>query len=64
MDFVLQDSTLWRRRLAARLETPFVQRSLTALILLNAVILGLETGSSMRGIRASTAGAKEERMDR
>jgi len=33
--------------LAAWLETPLVQRSLIALILVNAVILGLETSSSM-----------------
>jgi voltage-gated sodium channel len=34
-------------RLAARLETPFVQHSLIALILLNALILGLETSPSV-----------------
>jgi len=36
-----------RPRLAERLETPFVQRSLTALILINAFILGLETSATV-----------------
>ena len=41
----LQSRMPWRQRLAAGLETPLVQRSLVALILVNAVILGLETSS-------------------
>ena len=35
----------WRQRLEVRLEMPTVQRSLIALIVVNAVILGLETSS-------------------
>lgn len=37
----------WRQQLLAMLEKPLVQRSLIALILANAVILGLETSSSV-----------------
>jgi voltage-gated sodium channel len=37
----------WRQRLKAWLETPLVQRSLIALILVNAVILGLETSTTV-----------------
>jgi voltage-gated sodium channel len=37
----------WRQRLKAWLEMPLVQRSLIALILINAVILGLETSSTV-----------------
>ena len=37
----------WRQRLKAKLEMPLVQRSLIALILVNAVILGLETRSTV-----------------
>jgi voltage-gated sodium channel len=37
----------WRQRLEAWLETPLVQRSLIALILVNAVILGLGTSSTV-----------------
>ena len=37
----------WRQRLKARLEMPLVQRGLIALILVNAVILGLETSSTV-----------------
>jgi len=37
----------WRGRLAARIEHPPIQRALIALILLNALILGLETSPSM-----------------
>jgi voltage-gated sodium channel len=36
----------WRQRLMAGLETPLVQRTLIALILVNAVILGIETSPS------------------
>jgi voltage-gated sodium channel len=36
----------WRKRLMAGLEAPLVQRSLIALILVNAVILGIETSPS------------------
>jgi len=47
----MENQTSYARRnfpgLAAWLETPLVQRSLIALILVNAVILGLETSSSM-----------------
>jgi len=37
----------WRQRLKAWLEMPFVQRNLVALILVNAMILGLETSSTV-----------------
>jgi len=37
----------WRQRLEAWLETPLVQRGLIALILVNAVVLGLETSSTV-----------------
>ena len=37
----------WRQRLKAGLEMPLVQRSLITLILVNAVILGLETSSTV-----------------
>jgi len=37
----------WRQRLKAWLEMPFVQPSLIALILVNAMILGLETSSTV-----------------
>ena len=37
----------WRQRIGARFETPLVQHSLIALILVNAVILGLETSRSL-----------------
>jgi len=37
----------WRDRLQAWLETPLIQRGLIALILANAVILGLETSSTV-----------------
>ena len=37
----------WRQQLAARLEAPLVQNTLIALILLNAVILGLETSPAL-----------------
>ena len=37
----------WRQRTGALLETPLVQRSLIALILVNAVILGLETSAGL-----------------
>lgn len=37
----------WRQRARAWLETPLVQRSLIALILVNAVILGLETSAGL-----------------
>ena len=47
MELALQEAMPWRRRLKARLETPLVQRSLIALILVNAVILGLETSSTL-----------------
>jgi voltage-gated sodium channel len=46
MELVVQAAMHWRQRLKARLETPIVQRSLIALILVNAVILGLQTGST------------------
>jgi voltage-gated sodium channel len=39
----------WHQRLKAWLETPPVQRSLIALILVNAVILGLETSATVMG---------------
>jgi hypothetical protein len=37
------DSMHWRKRLHIALETPLVQRTIIAVILLNAIILGLET---------------------
>jgi voltage-gated sodium channel len=37
----------WRQRLEAGLDMPLVQRSLVALILVNAVIMGLETSSTV-----------------
>jgi voltage-gated sodium channel len=37
----------WRQQLAARLEAPFIQHTLIALILINAVILGLETSPTL-----------------
>jgi len=37
----------WRQRLQATLDAPLVQRSLIALILLNALILGLETSPTL-----------------
>lgn len=40
-------ATPWRQRTGAWLETPLVQRTLIALILINAVILGLETSPSL-----------------
>jgi voltage-gated sodium channel len=47
VEFVQLDAMHWRRRLAALIETPLTQRALTALILLNAAILGLETSTTM-----------------
>ncbi|WP_022963690.1 ion transporter [Halopseudomonas pelagia] len=43
----LEMSRPWRQRLAERLELPRVQFLVMALILINAVILGLETSSTM-----------------
>lgn len=40
-------SSAWRQRLAEWLEQPALQRALIGLILLNAVVLGLETSSSI-----------------
>ncbi len=47
MELIVQRNIDWRQRLHTRLETPLVQRCLIALILANAVILGLETSSMM-----------------
>lgn len=47
MELALQAAMPWRQRLEVRLEMPTVQRSLIALILVNAVILGLETSSAI-----------------
>jgi voltage-gated sodium channel len=47
MERTLPGATPWRQRLIARLEAPLIQRSLIALILVNAVILGLETSPSV-----------------
>ena len=47
MEFVQQAAMPWRLRLKAWLEIPLVQRSLIALILVNAAILGLETSSAV-----------------
>jgi voltage-gated sodium channel len=47
VELALQAAMPWRRRLKARLEAPLVQRSLIALILVNAVILGLETSPTV-----------------
>ena len=41
------DGAGWRLRLAAMLELPTVQRALIGLILINAVILGMETSSAL-----------------
>jgi len=49
VELVRQATVPWRQRLIAWLETPLVQRSLIALILVNAVILGLETSSTVMG---------------
>jgi len=38
---------VWRQRLEAVLDAPVVQRSLIALLLLNAVVLGLETSPAL-----------------
>lgn len=43
----LETSLPWRQRLAERLERPRIQFLIMALILVNAVILGLETSSTM-----------------
>lgn len=43
----LETSLPWRQRLAERLERPRIQFLIMALILINAVILGLETSSTM-----------------
>lgn len=47
MERTLPCATPWRERLVARLETQLIQHSLIALILVNAVILGLETNPSV-----------------
>ena len=47
MNQTLELTTPWRARLAARLEHPRFQYTITALILINAVILGLETAPSI-----------------
>jgi voltage-gated sodium channel len=47
VELALQAALPWRQRLKAWLDTPLVQRGLTALILVNAVILGLETSSTV-----------------
>lgn len=47
MNQTLELNTPWRARLAARLEHPRFQYTITALILINAVILGLETAPSI-----------------
>lgn len=41
------DVSGWRSRLAARLELPWVQHALIGLILINAVILGMETSPAL-----------------
>lgn len=46
MELTLPAAMPWRQRLMVWLETPLIQRSLIALILVNAVILGLETSPS------------------
>jgi hypothetical protein len=55
----------WRQRLMAGLETPLVQRTLIALILVNAVILGIETSpSAMKhwGVTKASAGDEISRL--
>ena len=47
MELTLHSAMPWRQRLIVWLETPLIQRSLIALILVNAVILGLETSPSV-----------------
>lgn len=47
VEITLASPTSWRRRVGAWLDAPRVQHSLVALILLNAVILGLETSPSL-----------------
>jgi hypothetical protein len=37
----------WRSRLAAKLDLPAVQHTLIALIVINAIILGMETSPSL-----------------
>ncbi|MFM9969748.1 MAG: ion transporter, partial [Burkholderiales bacterium] len=47
IELTLPSCIPWRQRLMAWLEMPLIQRSLIALILFNAVILGLETSPSV-----------------
>ncbi len=47
MELTLPSAMPWRQRLIVWLETPLIQRSLITLILVNAVILGLETSPSV-----------------
>jgi len=47
VDLAVQANPSWRQRLKAGLELPVVQRTLIALILANAVILGLETSATV-----------------
>jgi len=44
------DGAGWRRRLAAMLELPTVQHALIGLILINAVILGMETSPALMAV--------------
>jgi voltage-gated sodium channel len=50
VEIVGHDAASWRGRLRAWLETPRVQRGLVALILVNAVILGLETSPTLMAV--------------
>jgi voltage-gated sodium channel len=47
VELTLQAAMPWRQRLKAWFEMPLIQRSLIALILVNAVILGLETSTTV-----------------
>lgn len=47
MELALDAVSPWRRRLAARLEAPAVQHALIGLIVVNAVILGMETSPAL-----------------
>jgi hypothetical protein len=61
VELALQAAMPWRRRLKARLEMPLIQGSLTAPILINAVIPALE---SWKGKIAVTRPRKSIVLDR
>ena len=47
MELALNSPADWRARLAALLETPVVQHSLVTLIVINAIVLGMETSPAL-----------------